>query len=101
MLKKVVIIGVGLIGGSLGLALVNRSLAATVVGFGRNRENLRLALECGAVHQITTDLAQAVVDADLVILATHVKASRELLREILPWLSLRTVVTDVGSTKPG
>jgi prephenate dehydrogenase len=99
MFKKIVIIGVGLIGGSLGMALVNRSLAATVVGFGRSQDNLRLALECGAVHQITTDLAQAVVNADLVILATHIKASRELLREILPWLSPQTVVTDVGSAK--
>lgn len=99
MLNKVVIFGVGLIGGSLGLSLINRSMANTVTGVGRNEENLRLALECGAVHNISTNPANAVIDADMVILATHVKAAQESLQHILPWLSSGTVVTDVGSAK--
>lgn len=99
MFKKVVIVGVGLIGGSLGLSLIGRSLASTVVGVGRNPANLRLAVECGAIHEAAENLADAVAGADLVVLAAHVEAVAGLLKEMLPSLSEGTVVTDVSSTK--
>ena len=94
-----VIVGVGLIGGSLGLSLIGRSLASTVVGVGRNPENLRLAVECGAIHEAAENLAAAVAGADLVVLAAHVGAVNGLLKEMLPSLTEGTVVTDVSSVK--
>lgn len=99
--RKVVIIGVGLMGGSLGLALCNRRLADTVLGVGRREENLRAALQCGAIHQASTDPGRAVADAEIVILAAHMRVNQELLKEISPYLSPGTVVTDVGSVKGG
>ncbi len=97
--KKVAIIGLGLIGGSLGMALCNRRLAETVVGVGRSEENLSQALQCGAVHEATKDFHRAVAGAEIVILAAHLKANQELLAGISPFLSPGTVVTDVGSVK--
>lgn len=99
MLEQVTIIGVGLIGGSLGLAICRRALARRVVGVDKNAENLRLALEAGAVHHIAPRIARAVLDAELVILATPVGETLAVLKELRPFLSPGTVVTDVGSTK--
>ncbi len=97
--KRIVIIGVGLIGGSLGMALRNRRLADTVVGVGRSEENLRAALQCGAIDRAAREPLPAVAQADIVVLAAHLKVNRELLKEIAPCLSPGTVVTDVGSVK--
>jgi len=99
LFQKVVIIGVGLIGGSLGLALCRRRLAETVVGAGRSKENLRAALQCGAIHQAAGDPRRAAAEAEIVVLAAHPRANRELLAEIAPGLAPGTVVTDVGSVK--
>ncbi len=99
MFNQVTIIGVGLIGGSLGLALCRRSLARRVVGVDRNPENLRLAREAGAVHESTFDLAEGVAGSELVILATPVGETPAVLAGLKPHLLPGTVVTDVGSTK--
>jgi len=99
VLRKVVIIGVGLIGGSLGMAVKRLNLAAEVVGVGRSEKNLRTALEVGAVDQITTDSASGVRGADLVVVATPVSAVAPVVTEISPHLAPGTIVTDVGSTK--
>lgn len=97
--KRAVIIGVGLIGGSLGMSLCGSRLAGEVVGAGSRIENLRLALELGAVNRYALSPAEGVEGADLVIIATPVSATLPVLREILPHISPGAVVTDVGSTK--
>jgi len=99
MFRRVAIIGVGLIGGSFGLTLRKFSLAEVVVGAGRNPENTHLAVKRGALHQEYKTAAEAVANAELVILSTPVKAIIPTLKEILPYLSPDTIITDAGSTK--
>ncbi|MGB9804786.1 prephenate dehydrogenase, partial [Desulfofundulus sp.] len=99
MFDRVTIIGVGLIGGSLGLALRRRSLARRVIGVDKNPENLYLARESGAVHETSFDAAEAVAGSELVILATPVGETVPVLNRLKSYLSPETVVTDVGSTK--
>jgi len=98
-LGRVAIVGVGLIGGSLGMSLCARGLAKEVVGLGSRPENLRLALELGAVHRVAFSPAEGVTGADLVIIATPVSTVIPVLDQILPYLSHGAVVTDVGSVK--
>ena len=68
--KQVAIIGVGLIGGSLGLVLKHAHLADTIVGVGRRVENLKTAIEVGAIDRYVSDAVEGVRNADLVVLAT-------------------------------
>ncbi|MBF7082023.1 prephenate dehydrogenase [Desulfallas sp. Bu1-1] len=98
MIDRCVIIGVGLIGGSLGLALSERGLAGHISGVDTNEQNLEAALAGGAIHE-PAELRRAVAGADLVVLATPVGATPGLLREIRDYLKPGAVVTDVGSTK--
>jgi prephenate dehydrogenase len=93
------VIGVGLIGGSLALALRRRGLVGEIVGVGRTPGNLALARRRRIVDRITTDPAEGVRDADLVVLATPVGALAEVGKAIAPALGPGAVVTDVGSTK--
>lgn len=95
----VAIIGVGLIGGSLGMALKARRLAARVVGIGRNSERLEQAIRLGAVDEATTNLNRGLADADLVVLCTAVGNILETLPGVLRGVRPGAVVTDVGSTK--
>lgn len=103
-MQRVTIIGLGLVGGSIGLGL--RQWAATnapgqieVTGFDTNVENEALARKMKAVDRTEWDLAKAVQPADLVILATPVRAMRDVMADIGPKLRSGTTVTDVGSTK--
>lgn len=98
-LGKLVIFGVGLIGGSLALALRKRKAVAHVVGVGRSRANLLAARRLGIIDEIATDPALAVKDADLVLLAVPLGQTAAVLAQIAPHLAPRTVVTDAGSTK--
>ncbi len=98
LFNTIAIIGVGLIGGSIGLAVKNKKLADKVIGLGRSELSLKKALKKGAVDEISIDKAK-VKDADLVILATPVGQIIPLIKEILPHLKKGTLVTDVGSTK--
>lgn len=97
--KHVTIIGVGLLGGSIGLALKARDRAVRVAGVGRRRESLRKAMQVGAIDTAHLDAAEAVAESDLVILATPVGAFEQYLRAIRPVLRRGAMVTDVGSTK--
>lgn len=99
LFKKIVIIGVGVIGGSLGMAACSRGLAEKVVGVDIDDGNLKLALESHAVDEITTGLENAVTDADLVVIATPVKIVEEIMNRIAPFLKDGCIVTDVCSTK--
>src|ERR1700694_6029545 len=96
--KQVTIIGTGLIGGSLGLALKKRQLAGRIVGCDR-APVLERAQDCGAIEAGTTDPADAVRRTDLCVLATPVIAILDLIGRLGPMLPAKTLVTDVGSTK--
>lgn len=98
MFNKVVIIGTGLIGGSIGLALKKQRLAACVMGLSRHRKNTRLAKKVGAIDSIAESLT-VVEDADLVILATPVDTIIELAERIAKKIKKDCIVIDVGSTK--
>jgi len=97
--RKATIIGVGLLGGSLGLALRKRRLARKVTGFVRRARSIRECVACGAVDGATLDLAEAVRGADLVILCTPLSRMRSLARQLAPHLERGALVTDVGSVK--
>ncbi|MEX2670661.1 MAG: prephenate dehydrogenase/arogenate dehydrogenase family protein [Phycisphaeraceae bacterium] len=96
---QVTIVGTGLLGGSVGLALRAQGFTGTIVGVGRREQTLEAAKQCGCIDRGTTTLAEGVADADLVILATPVSVILSALAEIAPVLSPEAVVTDVGSTK--
>jgi prephenate dehydrogenase len=97
--NQAVIIGVGLIGGSLGMILRRKRLASSVVGVGRRIENLKTAVDVGAIDQYVVDPREAVKEADLVILATPVDTYERHLKEWASCLRPGTIVTDVGSVK--
>lgn len=97
--QTVGIAGVGLIGGSLGWALRKADHRIKILGIGRDRARLEVALRMKTVSEITTDLSAAIKDCDLVVLATPVERILELLAEISSYVSPGAVVTDVGSTK--
>lgn len=99
MLDTVAIIGVGLIGGSIGLALRQRSLARTVVGIGRTASRLRVAEEIGAVSWATTDVAQGVADAELIVVCTPVGHVVDYVQQVSRACPAEALITDAGSTK--
>ena len=99
-MKRIAIIGLGLIGGSLALALKKSGAKGTeIVGFSRSAETIAKARECGAIDKAAANLASAVAEADLVAIATPVMATKEVLSSIAEHLSPKCVVTDTGSTK--
>jgi prephenate dehydrogenase len=98
MIKRVAIIGVGLIGSSLGLALGDIKEVEEVIGIDKNQDYLKEALDIGAIDRIAT-LEEGVRDVDLIIIATPVGIIKDLVVEILPYISNETIITDVGSTK--
>lgn len=97
--NRLSIIGVGLLGGSIGLAVKSAAMACTVVGYGHRTETLAKAKQIGAIDEAASSAAEAVKGADLVILCTPVGIFRQNLQEIGPALSPGAFVTDVGSTK--
>ena len=98
-LFKVSIIGVGLIGGSFGLALKKKSLVRQVIGIGRHIHKLKKAKRLGAIDSYTTDFGRGVKDSDIVMIATPVSKIPLIVKRILPHLKDGCVITDVGSTK--
>ena len=98
LFKQVTIIGTGLIGGSLGLALKKRRLAGRIIGCDRAAV-LERARDCGAIEEGVVNPSHAVRGSDLVVLATPVLAILDLIDRLGPALPPRTLLTDVGSTK--
>lgn len=98
-MKRITIIGLGLIGGSLGLALKQSGQPTEVLGYTRSPETGLKALKLGAVDTIRKDLASAVNQADIVVLATPILAMREILQDLRRHLHPGCVVTDAASTK--
>ena len=99
--NRVTIIGLGLIGGSLGIVLRRKHVARQVIGYSRKAATLRAAKRCGAIDRGTTDLASAVRDAHVVILATPVDTIVPLGRRVARLMRPGSLLTDVGSTKQG
>ncbi len=97
--KRVAIIGVGLIGGSLGMIIRRKRLADHVVGIGRRIENLKAAVELGAIDRYASDPNEGVQGADLVILATPVDTYERHLKAWAHCLTPGAIVSDVGSVK--
>ena len=96
---KVTIVGVGLIGGSLAIALKEKGIAQKVIGVEANYEHQQKALQLGLVDEIQ-DLDDAIKNSDLIVLATPVNAVAKLLPYVLDKID-RQIVMDVGSTKDG
>ena len=99
LIRRLCVIGVGLIGGSLTRALREKGEVAEVIGSGRNEDNLRAAVRLGVVDRYDTDPARAVAGTDVVVVAVPLGAIEPVLRAIVPALSPDAVVTDVGSAK--
>lgn len=95
----VAIVGVGLIGGSIGRAVARRAVARRVVGIGRRGGSLARARRCGAIDTGTTNVARGVAEADLVVVCTPVEQIVDRVREAAAACRPGTIVTDAGSTK--
>jgi 3-phosphoshikimate 1-carboxyvinyltransferase len=99
MFNKITIVGMGLIGGSIGMACVRHALAREVMAVVRRDEARAEVLEHEAAHDVTLDLQEGVSGAELVVLAAAVDAIPELAHQAAPALSARAIVTDVASVK--
>jgi prephenate dehydrogenase len=113
-LKKLVIFGVGLIGGSVALSLKKAGSTPHIVGVGRTEKSLKLALDLGVIDSFSdglettnnetnghavSSLAKTIADADLILIAAPVAQTADILRNIKPHLNTKTIITDAGSTK--
>ena len=97
--QKITLVGVGLLGGSLGFVIQKERLANRVVGYVRRKASVSEARKLHAVQEATRNLQAAVSDADLVILCTPLAQMRTLVLEMAPALKRGSIVTDVGSVK--
>ncbi len=97
--NRVALIGLGLIAGSMSLAMREKGLALEIVGYARSADTRVTALELGLVDRVFDTAAEAVKDADLVVLAVPVGVMGDIAAEIAPHLKPGAVVTDVGSVK--
>ena len=95
----VTIVGVGLIGGSAGLALTKRGAVKKIIGVGRSDSSLKVAKEIGAISEGTTNIREGVANADFVLVATRVSVVGDQLEEIDACIRPGTPITDAGSTK--
>ena len=97
--NNIAIIGVGLMGGSLGLALKEQGLVKKVIGLGRNPDKLNLAKKRGAIDLGTTDWKSGIAHAEIVIICTPVGLILPIIRQLFNDFPEGCIVTDVGSTK--
>ena len=99
MIDKICIIGVGLIGGSFAKGLKQADQAKTIMGFGRHKDNLEKAKALGVIDEYSLDIATALQDVDMVLIATPVDSFGAVLEMIKPHINDSVIVSDVGSTK--
>jgi cyclohexadieny/prephenate dehydrogenase len=97
--EKVCIVGLGLIGGSIGLAIKRSNISNQITGYARSNSTLERAIELGLVDSVKNNLQDAVNNSDLVILATPLSTFRELVEEMNPFLKKGCIITDTGSAK--
>ncbi|MCC7191937.1 MAG: prephenate dehydrogenase/arogenate dehydrogenase family protein [Phycisphaeraceae bacterium] len=98
-IRQVAIIGVGLLGGSIGLGLKQAGFSGTILGLGRRIETLEKARQRGCVDDITADINRAVSDSQLIILCSPVATFGDWMDKIAAAIHPNLVITDVGSTK--
>ena len=98
LFRKIAIVGVGLIGGSIGLAVKKRKLADEVIGIGHRQESVTRALKVEAIDEGTLDISK-ISDADLVVLAAPVTEILNILPELNKFVKKDGLIIDVGSTK--
>lgn len=99
MIDRLLVIGVGLIGGSFALGLREAGQVGEVIGFDSDLQNLEKALSLGLIDRIATDLAKATADADLIFIAVPVGAMGSLIESLAHCWNSRATYTDAGSTK--
>ena len=99
MINKITIVGVGLIGGSLARSLKERNLAKVVFGYGRDQARLKSAQKLNVIDQFSTSIEEAIVGAEIIVIATPVGTFQSILGEIEPLVTDNVIITDVGSTK--
>lgn len=99
IVKNIAIIGVGLIGGSFALSLKNAKVVETIFGWDANHENLTLAEQLGIIDRASPSLADAVKDADVVLLAVPVGSMQDVARSVLAYMKSGSILTDTGSVK--
>jgi prephenate dehydrogenase len=99
--RKITIVGVGLLGGSIGLAARKFRIASEIAGYVRRQKSIAECEKVGAMDYATTDLLATVSNADLVILCTPIAQMPALAEQFLPALKRGAIVTDVGSVKAG
>ena len=99
MIDRLAIIGVGLIGGSLSLALKQAGSVGHVVGHGRNLHNLEKGIELGVIDSYETTIADCVADADVIVVAVPLGAMQQVFTELKSNIKSDAVITDVGSAK--
>jgi prephenate dehydrogenase len=97
--SRLSILGVGLLGGSIGLAAKAAAIPVRVVGYGHRPATLKRAIQSGAIDESASSCKQAVSGADLIVLCTPVGLFEEMLRQVASELAAGAIVTDVGSTK--
>ena len=97
--EKVCILGLGLIGGSIGLAIKRSNISNQITGYARSNSTLERAIDLGLVDSVRDNLKDAVSNSDLVILATPLSTFRELVEEMSPFLKKGCIITDTGSAK--
>lgn len=98
-MEKIAVLGMGLIGGSLGMALQQTGIARQIAGYDSNPDATHRAMERGAITFMCITVEEAVEQADMVVLATPILAMRELLERMAPALKPGVLVTDTASTK--
>lgn len=99
MIRRLCIIGVGLIGGSLSRALRDQQACQLVIGCSRDESHLKRAQELGVIDDYTTDLAQAVKGADMIVVSVPIQAMSAIFARIDDYVEADAIITDVGSAK--
>jgi prephenate dehydrogenase len=99
VIDRLAIIGVGLIGSSLSLALKKSAAVGRISGYGRDRANLEKGVELGVLDEFGASIAQTVADADMVVVAVPLGAMQPVFAELKNSVSSAAVITDVGSSK--
>ncbi len=99
MIKHLCVIGVGLIGGSLALALKNARYVEKVTGLGRGLDNLKKAKKLGIIDQFDVDYPKIITDADMIVVCVPIGSMGEVFKKIAPHIKANAIVTDGGSAK--
>jgi prephenate dehydrogenase len=99
MIERIAIVGTGLLGTSVGLALRASGFAGSITGWNRGTEGAQTALRMGAVDAVAADPLQAATESDLILLAVPIYATLDWMEKLAPVLGPDHLITDVGSTK--